>query len=395
MSSYAQWIEQARQFARADVESRMPSRHYFHHIAHIEQVAQAAGQLAGAAGLEERERCVLLISAWFHDLGYADGPAGHERRSADIARRELAPLGVPEEMLADIEGCIMATRMPHAPQSRLQSLMADADLSHLGTSEYWTFIGKLRQELKEVHNKPMDDEAWLRFEIAFMEQHAYLTPEAQALYGNAKKKHLRKLHQLLALQHPATGEAPKDTNPKEEDPKTGRGVETLFRSAYRTHINLSAIADNKANIMLSINAIVISITVSTLVPRFAENRSLILPTILLLIVCLAAIVFATLATMPKVTQGMVTRDAIRRKEANLIFFGNFFNMKLDDYQWGMNRLIADKNFIYDTMTRDLYFLGIVLARKYALLRWCYLVFMWGLIASVTAFALVFATNHGG
>ncbi len=62
-------------------------------------------------------------------------------------------------------------------------------------------------------------------------------------------------------------------------------------------------------------------------------------------------------------------------------------MSLSDYQWGMGQLIGDERFIYDTMTRDLYFLGIVLARKYALLRRCYLVFMWGLILTVAAFAL--------
>jgi len=425
MSLYTDWVEHARRFAREDIRQRMPAGHYFHNIDHVEQVVSALHQLAGAAGLEERESTILQLAGWFHDLGYADGAAGHEERGAALARQVLGPLGVSEEMLDQIEACILATRMPQQPKSRLQALMADADLSHLGTAEYWSFIGKLRQELKEVQGREMDDPAWLRFEIGFLEQHEYHTAEARVLFGKRKKKHIRKLKEMLSEAEdgpgqggnpaggvaadvpaasglPSTGKKKKDDRPGESpapeeapDPfhlagqKFGRGVETMFRSAYRTHINLSSIADNKANIMLSINAIIISITVSTLVPRFGENPRLILPTILLLAVCLTAIIFATLSTMPKVTKGTVTRESIEKREANLIFFGNFFRMRLPDYQWGMHRLITDKRYIYDTMTRDIYFLGIVLARKYAMLRYCYLVFMWGLIAVVLAFALSF------
>lgn len=404
MALYGDWVEHARQFAREDIRQRMPERHHFHNIDHVEQVVAALSQLAGAAGLEERERTVLLLAGWFHDLGYADGGAGHEERGAALARRELGRLGVPDDLIGEVEACIMATRMPQKPEGRLQSLMADADLSHLGTPEYWMFIGKLRQELREVHGKVMDEPEWLRFEIDFLGKHEYHTPEARILFGKRKKKHLRKLQEMLSELEggpPAAGTASKKKRPEDTDAfplagqKFGRGVETMFRSAYRTHINLSAIADNKANIMLSINAIIISITLSTLVPRFAENSRLILPTVLLLLVCLAAIIFATLSTMPKVTKGSVSRESIQRKEANLIFFGNFFNMGLADYQWGMHQLITDKRYIYDTMTRDLYFLGIVLAKKYAMLRWCYLIFMWGLIASVLAFALTFIGGEPG
>lgn len=75
----------------------------------------------------------------------------------------------------------------------------------------------------------------------------------------------------------------------------------MFRTAYRTHVNLSSMADNKANIMLSINAIIISIIISNLVPKFGDNPKLIIPTIILLIVCLSALSLAILATRPKIT----------------------------------------------------------------------------------------------
>jgi hypothetical protein len=169
----------------------------------------------------------------------------------------------------------------------------------------------------------------------------------------------------------------------------GRGVETMFRATYRTHVNLSSIADNKANIMLSINAIIISIVLPQLVPRFSENPSLILPTIILLVVCLVSIVFATLATRPKITRTLYTREDIQKRQANLLFFGNFYRMPLPDFHWGMMEMIKDSDFLYSSMTKDIYFLGVVLAKKYRYLSICYSIFMFGMIASVLAFATAF------
>ena len=169
--------------------------------------------------------------------------------------------------------------------------------------------------------------------------------------------------------------------------RLGRGVETMYRTTYRTHVNLSSIADNKANIMLSINAIIISIVVSSLVPKFSINPSLIIPTCILLVVCLVAVVFATLSTRPKVTEGKFTRADIEQKRSNLLFFGNYYNMDIEDFHWGMMEMIKDSDFLYSSMTRDLYFLGKVLAQKYKYLSICYSVFMFGLIVSVIAFAI--------
>ena len=101
-------------------------------------------------------------------------------------------------------------------------------------------------------------------------------------------------------------------------------------------------------------------------------------------------VFATLSTRPKVTEGIVTKEAIKQRKANLLFFGNFHNMALEDFQWGVNEMLKDHEFLYSSMSRDLYFLGIVLAKKYRYLSICYNLFMFGLITSVLAFGIAFA-----
>jgi hypothetical protein len=165
----------------------------------------------------------------------------------------------------------------------------------------------------------------------------------------------------------------------------------MFRAGARTHINLSSMADSKANIMLSINAVIISVTLSVLLPKLDSNTHLILPTIVLLATCVLSIIFATLSTKPKVTRGRFSKEDIEKKRSNLLFFGNFHKMQLEDYEWGMTEMMKDDNFLYGSLSRDLYFLGKVLAEKYRYLRVCYTIFMYGLIASVLAFGIAFVT----
>ena len=184
---------------------------------------------------------------------------------------------------------------------------------------------------------------------------------------------------------------PAEKKPKKKAPR-GRGVQTMFRTCLRNHTNLSAIADNKASIMLSINAIIISIVLTVLLPRFSTQPDIILPTIVLLTVCVLAIIFATLSTIPRVTSGTFTEADIKEKRANLLFFGNFHRMPVEDFERAINTVMDDPEYLYGSMARDSYYLGKVLYTKYRYLRFCYLVFMFRLILSVISFVAAHLTR---
>jgi pycsar effector protein len=62
-------------------------------------------------------------------------------------------------------------------------------------------------------------------------------------------------------------------------------------------------------------------------------------------------------------------------------------MSLPDYDWAMKEMLNDKEYLYSSMIKDIYFLGVVLAKKYQYLRISYSIFMYGLIIAVLAFAL--------
>lgn len=396
--------EHVHQFYQQYFKRALP----FHDFQHIENVVDAARLIGGHYELGESGMELLQLAAWFHDLGYYESPEGHEQRSAKLAAAFLRKHDYPEAQIKQVESCILATRLPQQPQTLLEEILCDADLSHLGNEHYWDRCGRLRQEMTLARNIVMSDPEWVEFEINFLMHHRYHTDVARDLFNDQKLRHLKQLNKQKLRLNPNAMEALQEEEKAKKKKKKkkkkkgkegdqlkelnlGRGVETMYRTTYRTHVNLSSIADNKANIMLSINAIIISIVVSSLVPRFSDNERLILPTILLLGVCLAALVFAILSTRPKVTEGRVTRENIENKNSNLLFFGNFYNMELEDFHWGMMEMIRDSDFLYSSMTRDLYYLGVVLAKKYKYLRICYSIFMYGLIVSVVIFALAFVT----
>lgn len=182
-----------------------------------------------------------------------------------------------------------------------------------------------------------------------------------------------------------------DSKKKKKESKQERGIDTMFRTTLNNHNNLSGLVDNKANILLSVNAIIISVSLTTIIPKLdnPSNAHLIIPTLLLIISSVIAITFAILATRPSVTKGSFTRKEVDEKKVNLLFFGNFYKMPYEDYNWAMNELMKDREYLYNSMIKDLYHLGIVLEKKYRLLRIAYTIFMFGIILSVIAFLFAF------
>lgn len=406
---YGEILEQTEQYLTDFFQKKINAEYVFHDFDHTVGVLEAVVEIGALNNLDDRELQLLQLAAWFHDSGYDKGAEGHEERSCRYAVNFLSKFDLSDQDLDLITRCIMATRLPFKPKDILEETLCDADLSHLGKQSYWDRTGRLRQELLLTRGKMMAEQEWVQFELDFMNNHRYFTAAAEELYNPRKLKHIRQLRKQQFRLNPASvasvGDlARKDKKKKDKSPmakvggktssqindaEIGRGVETMYRTTYKTHINLSGMADSKANIMLSVNAIVISVSIPQLLSRINDHPHIVVPAIMLLAVCITAMVLATLSTRPKITEGKITREAIESKTANLLFFGNFYNMKLDEYHWGMMQMIKDKEFLYSAMTKDLYFLGVVLAKKYKYLTYCYNVFMYGMIAVVLAFVAAF------
>jgi len=167
-----------------------------------------------------------------------------------------------------------------------------------------------------------------------------------------------------------------------------KGIETMFRITSHNNQRLSDMADKKAHILITVNSIILSAIISLVLRKLDEHSFLMYPTFILLAVCLASIVVSILATRPAIPNGTFTPNDLDTKGVNLLFFGNFYKMSLDDYASGMFRVMDDKDFLYQTLIRDVYGQGTVLGKKYQLLRLAYSIFMFGLIVAVVAFIMV-------
>lgn len=405
--NYEQLLRDVENHVQDFFARNIPSKYVFHDFEHTVQTVAAARNIAEGFELPDNEIILLQIATWFHDTGYSEGSQDHEERSCANAEAFLKDK-LPAPDLATLLACIRATKVPQRPVTVLEQILCDADLSHLGMKSYWDRNGKLRQEFVLTRDQIMSEQEWTEFELNFMLGHEYHTAVAREMFNKRKAKHIQQL--LKQKRRLSPDEAPtvqelaitddknrnnniekilRDSERELNQARQGRGVETMYRTTYRTHTNLSSMADSKANLMLSVNAIVISILVSNLMPKLTQNPRLIVPTAILTLTCLGSMIYATLSTRPKVTEGNATRESIKQRKVNLLFFGNFYNMKLEDFQWGVNEMLRDPDFLYSSMSRDLYFLGIVLAKKYRYLSICYNIFMYGLIVSVLAFGAAF------
>ena len=170
---------------------------------------------------------------------------------------------------------------------------------------------------------------------------------------------------------------------------TRRGIETMFRSAYRVQMELTALADNKANMMISINGIIISIIIAAVSPKLDANPWLILPSTIFLVGTLISIVFSILAARPRISTQPITLEDLANSQGNILFFGNFANLARRDFQEGMLDLMQDRQVMYETMIDNIYDIGAVLKKKFALLKIAYTSFMLALVMGVLSFVGVF------
>ena len=385
----------------------------FHTLQHTQEVVTAAEILADQHQISEDDRFALYLAAWFHDTGYTAGQAkDHETVSIELVTEFMTAHSVSEEHKNKVIGCINATRLPQSPNSTIERIIADADLFHLGTDDFKEKNRLLREELIEFGGKEVSKKDWRKINIRFLEGHTYFTNYAREKLQPIKTQHLISLQERENYKTTEMKPAKKEQKDKpsekgkdndkleaalkkaadakaklEKEKQSERGISTVFRIVAQNQNNLSGMADSKANILISVNSIILSIVISSLSTKLETNPNLLIPVIVLVIVCVSAIVFSILATRPNVSHGTFTQEDIHQKKTNLLFFGNFYKMSLPDYDWAMQEMLGDKDYLYSSIAKDNYFLGVVLARKYRFLRYAYNIFMFGLILSMLAFAV--------
>jgi len=168
----------------------------------------------------------------------------------------------------------------------------------------------------------------------------------------------------------------------------GNEINYLLQQTRVHHMQLSSMADLKANMLLTMSSIVVTLAA----PRVVVDGALQWPLVMLIVFSLVTIVLAAYAVMPKLPflgRGKPGTPDATSPRFNLLFFGDFSAMDYSHFAAEMEAAMNEPSRVYELQVREIYILGSFLAHtKYRYLRLAYVTFISGLLASVAA--LVFA-----
>ncbi|OKL41057.1 Pycsar system effector family protein [Pontibacter flavimaris] len=392
-------IKQAGEYVFRLFKDRLSRKLVYHNYKHTFETVAEAQDLGKRSNLAEDKLQDLALAAWFHDTGYVNTYDGHETESVLIATEWLQERQHPQERIHRVTEMIMATKHDQEPETLLQELLVDADMANIGKDTFFATAELLRVEWEIFQDKFFTDSEWEQFQMDFLLSTTFHTNQAQRKFASQLGLNIQEQRSRLSKEIEKQKKEEKKSHKTLAQPK--RGIETMFRNTYRTHLNLSAIADNKANMMISLNAIIISVIItylsaktSTVGTDYTTHRTFLIPISILLLTTLGSVIFAIISAQPEVTSFTFKKKKNQKldtRNVNLLFFGNFTNLPLDEFQQGMHDIMRDKKSLYNNMITDIYYLGEVLDRKYKILRVSYTIFMVGLVLTVMGFVFAVAT----
>lgn len=375
-------VEAAEEYVKNLLESNSAPDMYFHNFDHALKVRETVQEIGEEEKITNKEAELLSLAALFHDVGFIETYEGHEEVSQRIATEYLRRQGFSEEDIHTVNRLIATTKMNTKPNDLLEQIITDADMAHLGQKKYGTVVGNLRREREKFFKKDYKDLEWEKSNLEFLENHVFYTKTANDFFKKRKRKNIAKAEKKI--------KGYKDAEQKRLDALSigkNKAAQVMFKTALRNHIDLTSIADQKSNIMLSINALLLTIGMPVFASYLTDKVYLLAPSICFMLTCIGTMVFATLSTRPIKMDGETNLKKLKSGKSNLFFFGNFYKIEQDEYITAIKKVIASNDLLDKSIINDLYFLGHALGDKFRYLRTCYNVFIIGIIISFIAFAI--------
>ncbi len=387
-------LQEAKQQVLQLYQEETAKRLVFHHYAFAIGLVEEVGWLQeweAQRGSGEADLLPLQLAALFLPTGRLNDYDNYLEHSSHFATQWLDGKVAPA-VRETVVRLINQIGPGQSPTRLEDQLLTDAltIATYLKRPESQSPLLRLEQELMGSLTSKSDWNKWWYTKLLNLPLH---TQAAQLQYASVRSELIK--------------EQQKKQNKKEEDlpgtdldlrrPFDGlesrpprRAAQTYFRVNYRNHINLSSIADNKANIMISVNSILISILFTFLTyGNVTQVRPVILfPAVIFILTGAVSLIFAIFSARPKVTKVLEQHGTFEERQRNIMFFGSFVHMDLDQYEEALDSVLHDGQLLYGNMARDLYFLGKVLDKKYRYLALSYNIFMAGLVISIISFLMV-------
>lgn len=193
----SQIVNKAKEYVTEYLSNNLSTDYKFHCINHSFEVAKNAYEIGIGSHLENKELDIVLLAAWFHDVGYSKCRKGHEKLSINIAVEFLTKNNFPNKDIQQVKKCIEATKLSHKPISLLEEILSDSDILHIGKKDYLEKSNLLRQELKKNQDLDCSDNEWIKRNIEFMSAHNFYTEYARTNYGPQRLRNIENLKNKL------------------------------------------------------------------------------------------------------------------------------------------------------------------------------------------------------
>lgn len=373
-------IKKAETYIRRLLEEQLDDKYTYHDFKYTQNIKKSAIVIGQKVGLQDEELTSVALAALFHRTGNIKTYWDYAKVSIEIAKDFLEKENYPKGQLDKVLHCIGLLVNKSKPKNILEEVFLDALHSDLGQKGFPKKIKELQTEQAFFFNQKEAPAVWLKKQEEEIKAHSFHTKAAKKLFKKQTRDNRKKLKVKRKRQEEKLEKIERPLNGSSE-------ARMMFKTALRNHIDLTNIADNKANIMLSINAIIITLAMPLLAGFIVEQPTLIYPLSVLLITCVVTVIYATMATRPIKMDGIPHHANLTSGETNLFFFGNFYKIPLSKYQESIRTVIKNDNALETSIINDLYYLGLALGTKFKLLRICYAVFMVGITLSVVTFGI--------
>ncbi|MCI5083531.1 MAG: DUF5706 domain-containing protein [Saprospiraceae bacterium] len=384
-------LAQAHAFILQRFNQQDDTRLVYHNYLQTTEIVNNAKLILANTKISSANQTDVLLAAWFLQSGFLMDYEQPAPQSIRLCRQFLQSRQHAPNRIEQITDAIQTVLREAPCVSSLSKILSDAyNITHF-LSEFDLRSPLRHLEWELINNQRFSKQEWAQLQLQRLMNVRFYTHAAKTKHEQKLAQQILDLRQQVAkLDNNQTFE--EDSEDKRlyrdlEKKLPVRAVQTFFRANYRNHINLSAIADNKANIMISVNTILISVLITFLSYRnIGETQPrVLLPVVIFLVTGLASLIFAVLSARPKVTSLNNAQTDRTELQKNIIFFGNFTQVKLDQFEEAMDAVFRDSELMYGNMTRDLYYLGKVLEKKYKFLSISYNIFMVGFIFTVMTF----------
>lgn len=372
-------------FIRTYSQDHLSPSYLFHSLAFTADNAKVCKKLAKASGLNQEETELAVLAIWLQHAIYVDRGVEQKDSEMSTVRSFLIERGVSDEKVEQLEQLIQVSDLDYIPQNEIEAVLHDAMWSFLGRKRFFRLEKLLRLEKELLEETVYEDYKWNKFLLDLLLKHRFFSTAARNKYLQRKSLNLDKQREKTSL---SLSKHRKQTSGKD----FGRGIDTIYRNALRGHLNLSSIADGKANMIISINALILSVLITVITAgssftdiEFYKNPRFIIPIMILMFGSLSAVIFAVLSVIPRSSKVEFSEDEVDSLEVSLLYFNNFLKIGKDHFLDYMDGLKENHEKLYRNLGRDIYNLGTVLDKKYQLLSIAYKLFLGGLTLSFLSF----------